>query len=97
MPRIKVDMVKQLPVHQRSRNIKLFKQEITSNANLKFDANNVMKNSHIDSLHNIIIKTVDKLSPIIYKYPKLYNNVMKIAEKILKNQIIKWRISTIEK
>lgn len=85
---IKIDTVSQIPVRKRSRN-KLFREDnIINTGNIKFDAHNVMKDSHIDSLHNFVIKVVDKLGPVINKYPKIYRKVMKITEKMLKNQIV---------
>ncbi len=49
------------------------------------DAVTISKNVDINRVHKIIFRTLDIINPIIQKYPKLLNPVIKLGEFAIKN------------
>ena len=47
--------------------------------------NNMLKNSHFNPMHSVVLKILDKLNPTLQKHPKIGEKILTISSKMLKN------------
>ena len=80
---VKLDKVGTINVHKRAK-AKLFKHGAVNKPEVAYSGKNIMKDSHFNSLHNFIFNLVDKVTPMIKKYPKFGKIIVGLGEKILK-------------
>lgn len=80
---VKIEKAGTINVHTRTK-AKLFKRRTVNKAEVAYSGKNIMKDSHFNSLHNFIFNLVDKVTPMIKKYPKFGKIIVGLGEKILK-------------
>lgn len=91
----KIMRVSELPIHSRFSAVLLLKK--ANSAPLAIDnATHITNNCKICSISEFAFGVVDKLSPIIKKYPKLGNLITLTCEKLIltsekakKNKLVK--------
>ena len=72
-------------INAKQRNNMLFKNAHTKMNNKCCYGKDIIVNSNFDTMHNLIIKVLDKANPLAQKYPSLYKLVLFLGEKMLKN------------
>ena len=80
---IKIDVFDR--IHAKQKNTMLFKNTSTKMNNKCCYGKDIIVNSNFDTMHNLIIKVLDKANPLAQKYQGLYKFVLYLGEKILKN------------
>ena len=63
---------------------KLFKEKSNNQKSIIVTSDHIMQNTKFNPLHTFILHTLDKMNPVINKYPKIGQKIIKLSEKILK-------------
>ncbi len=70
--------------HHRRIVATLFKHECPVKQEVKkLHGVDSMNNPHFGKWNNLVLKTLDYINPLLYKYPKLNTAVLKIFEKMI--------------
>ena len=85
---IKIDNIAPVNNLQKSATM-LYKQPKSEMKFLEDDGNHIMKNYHSNTWNNFIFSILDKITPVLNKYPTFGKKVITISEKILnKNRLV---------
>ena len=82
---IRVEDSLTLHKYRKLKQVPLFKEEpVISKPYIKYNGNNLIKNVKLGPFDRILIGIIDRINPIVSRYPKLSEKIMKLSENMLK-------------
>ena len=81
---LKVDGIKNADISVK-RTVPMFKTKTSKFEFVNYRGNNVMRGSSFNAFHSVVFKSLDKLEPLMKKFPKFSDKVISLCAKLLKN------------